>query len=65
MNSGEGTVYQLKRRQKTDPWGFKITTIDGEKTFITGVFENTPAAKAGVEIDEIILSVNNKSCRML
>lgn len=53
--------YELYREQSSDPWGFKITTYDNH-TFITGVFEHTPAAKAGVRINDIIVTINRVPC---
>ncbi len=62
MSVDQEIIYELKRRHTTDPWGFKITTLDGNKTYITDIFENTPAFKAGVQINEIILSINQVPC---
>uniref|UniRef100_A0A5K3EZN9 PDZ domain-containing protein n=1 Tax=Mesocestoides corti TaxID=53468 RepID=A0A5K3EZN9_MESCO len=61
MSDSEKFKYKLYRKRTSDPWGFKITTLNNQ-TYITGVFEDTPASKAGVEINEIIVSINRVPC---
>ena len=41
--------------------GIEITTNDDGKVLITGVLNNTPASKAGLLKDDIILSINGES----
>ena len=57
MTGYELTKYKLRRVHSSDEWGFKITTYD-HQTYVTGVYPNTPAAKAGLKINEIIMTVN-------
>ncbi|KAM3175075.1 hypothetical protein ACTXT7_009259 [Hymenolepis weldensis] len=61
MSVGELQKYKLRRAQTSDAWGFKITTCDN-KTFITGVYTGTPAEKAGVALNEIIVTINRTPC---
>ncbi|KAL5969447.1 hypothetical protein TSMEX_002819 [Taenia solium] len=61
MGRGDLSKYELYKNQVSDQWGFKITTYDCH-TFITGVFEHTPAAKAGVGINDVIVSINHVPC---
>ncbi|VDL17797.1 unnamed protein product [Hymenolepis diminuta] len=61
MPVGELQKYKLWRARTSDAWGFKITTCDN-KTFITGVYTDTPAEKAGVALNEIILTINRTPC---
>ncbi|KAL5108778.1 hypothetical protein TcWFU_003811 [Taenia crassiceps] len=61
MVGGVLRKYEIRRDRNSDPWGFKITTFDNH-TFITGVFEHTPAAKAGVEISDVIVTIDNVPC---
>lgn len=61
MSVGELQKYKLWRARTSDAWGFKITTCDN-KTFITGVYTDTPAEKAGVALNEIIVTINRTPC---
>ncbi|KAH9284240.1 hypothetical protein ECG_02570 [Echinococcus granulosus] len=53
--------YELRRDRNSDRWGFKITTC-GNLTYITGVYENTPAARAGVGLNTIMVKINGIPC---
>lgn len=64
MSEGELKKYKLKRVRSSDSWGFKITTCSN-KTFITDVFDGTPAGNAGLGLNEIIVSINKVPCGML
>ncbi|KAM7535124.1 hypothetical protein Aperf_G00000104617 [Anoplocephala perfoliata] len=61
MTGGDQINYKLWRAHTRDPWGFKITTIDN-KTYITAVFDDTPAKKAGVGLNEVMLTINRVPC---
>lgn len=61
MTEGDLIKYKLWRARTCDPWGFKITTID-KKTYITAIFNDTPAEKAGVGLNEVMVTVNRVPC---
>ncbi|VDN97135.1 unnamed protein product [Rodentolepis nana] len=53
--------YNLWRSRTSDAWGFKITTVDSQ-TFITAVYNDTPAEKAGVALNDVIVTINKIPC---
>ncbi|VDM17179.1 unnamed protein product [Hydatigera taeniaeformis] len=64
MGGGDSSRYELYRGRGSDQWGFKITTLDNH-TYITGVYECTPAAKAGLKINEIVVTINRVPCALI